>query len=37
VENENRIKQALKQMRQALKDIDREIEEGSFSLAPEAR
>ena len=34
VENENRIKQALKQMRQALKDIDREIEEGTFSLAP---
>ena len=35
VENENRIKQALKQMKQALKDIDKEIQEGTFSLAPE--
>ncbi len=32
VENENRIKQALKQMKRCLVDIDREIEEGSFQL-----
>jgi len=32
VENENRIKQALKQMKRCLTDIDREIEEGSFQL-----
>jgi alanine-synthesizing transaminase len=32
VENENRIKQALKQMRRALADIDQEIAEGTFVL-----
>jgi alanine-synthesizing transaminase len=32
VENENRIKQALKQMRQGLKEIDREVEAGTFKL-----
>ena len=32
VENENRIKQALKQMRQALKEIDREVEAGTFTF-----
>jgi alanine-synthesizing transaminase len=35
VENENRIRQALKQMRQGLKEIDQEIEAGSFTLAPD--
>lgn len=30
VENENRIRQALKQMRRALTEIDREIEAGTF-------
>lgn len=33
VENENRTTQALKQMRRALKDIDKEIEEGTFHLS----
>ena len=37
VENENRIRQGLKQMKQALKDIDREIEEGRFTLESEER
>jgi alanine-synthesizing transaminase len=32
VENENRIRQALKQMKRSLADIDREIEEGTFKL-----
>lgn len=34
VENENRVSQALKQMRRALRDIDKELEEGTFQLAP---
>lgn len=34
VENENRVSQALKQMRRALKEIDAEVEAGSFSLTP---
>ncbi len=32
VENENRIRQALKQMRQSLKEIDQEVEVGTFNL-----
>jgi alanine-synthesizing transaminase len=32
VENENRIRQALKQMRRALSEIDQEIAAGTFSL-----
>jgi hypothetical protein len=32
VENENRIRQALKQMRQSLKEIDQEVEAGTFRL-----
>ncbi len=32
VENENRIRQALKQMRQSLKEIDQEVEAGTFQL-----
>ncbi|MBT8361933.1 MAG: aminotransferase, partial [Deltaproteobacteria bacterium] len=32
VENENRIRQALKQMRQGLKEIDREVEAGTFTF-----
>jgi len=32
VENEHRITQALKQMRRALKDIDQEVEAGTFDL-----
>jgi alanine-synthesizing transaminase len=32
VENENRIRQALKQMRQSLKEIDQEVEDGTFDL-----
>ena len=32
VENENRIRQALKQMKRALTEIDREIEAGTFQL-----
>ena len=36
VENENRIRQALKQMRQSLKEIDREVEEGTFVLEPQS-
>lgn len=35
VENENRIRQALKQMKQSLKEIDREIAAGTFLLEPE--
>ncbi|THB77565.1 MAG: aminotransferase class I/II-fold pyridoxal phosphate-dependent enzyme [Desulfobulbaceae bacterium] len=35
VENENRIRQALKQMRQSLKEMDREIEAGTFSIQPD--
>lgn len=35
VENENRVNQALKQMRRALRDIDSEVEAGSFLLAPD--
>ena len=31
VENENRIRQALKQMRRALSDIDQEINAGTFN------
>ncbi len=34
VENENRIRQALKQMRQSLREIDKEIEDGRFQLDP---
>ena len=36
VENENRIRQALKQMKQSLKDIDQEIAAGTFELQPVA-
>ncbi|MEE4240776.1 MAG: aminotransferase class I/II-fold pyridoxal phosphate-dependent enzyme [Desulfopila sp.] len=36
VENENRIRQALKQMKRALSDIDQEIEEGTFRLDEQA-
>ena len=32
VENENRIRQALKQMRQSLRDIDKEMETGAFDF-----
>ena len=32
VENENRIRQALKQMRQSLKEIDQEVEAGTFNF-----
>ena len=32
VENANRVSQALKQMRRALKDIDDEVAAGKFSL-----
>jgi alanine-synthesizing transaminase len=32
VENENRIKQALKQMKRSLSEIDQEIEAGKFHL-----
>ena len=35
VENENRVAQALKQMRRALHDIDEEIAAGTFSLSPD--
>jgi alanine-synthesizing transaminase len=35
VENENRVNQALKQMRRAMRDIDSEVEAGSFQLAPD--
>jgi alanine-synthesizing transaminase len=35
VENENRIRQALKQMRQSLKEIDQEVEAGTFALEPD--
>ena len=35
VENENRIRQALKQMKRSLADIDREIEEGTFVFEDE--
>ncbi len=34
VENENRITQALKQMKRAMKDIDGEIAAGTFTLSP---
>ncbi len=34
VENENRITQALKQIRRALKDIDGEVTAGTFQLTP---
>jgi alanine-synthesizing transaminase len=34
VENENRVAQALKQMRRALKEIDSEVEAGTFEMAP---
>jgi alanine-synthesizing transaminase len=33
VENENRVSQALKQMRRALKDIDSEVAAGTFQLS----
>ena len=36
VENENRIRQALKQMRQSMKEIDNEIAAGMFKLEPMA-
>ena len=36
VENEHRIAQALKQMKRALKDIDQEVEAGTFSMTPDA-
>jgi alanine-synthesizing transaminase len=32
VENENRIRQALKQMRRALSEIDQEVADGKFNL-----
>jgi alanine-synthesizing transaminase len=32
VENENRIRQALKQMRRALAEIDQEIADGTFNM-----
>lgn len=35
VENENRTNQALKQMRKALRDIDHEVEAGTFKLTEE--
>jgi alanine-synthesizing transaminase len=35
VENENRIRQALKQMKRALSEIDQEIAEGTFQLTEE--
>ncbi len=35
VENENRIRQALKQMRRALNEIDKEMETGTFSYTTE--
>ena len=35
VENENRVSQALKQIRRALKEIDNEIAAGTFSLSPD--
>jgi alanine-synthesizing transaminase len=35
VENENRIRQALKQMKRALVEIDHEIKAGIFKLDPE--
>jgi len=35
VENENRIRQALKQMKRALVEIDQEVKAGTFILAPE--
>jgi alanine-synthesizing transaminase len=34
VENENRTSQALKQMRRALREIDAEVEAGTFQLTP---
>lgn len=34
VENENRIRQALKQMRRALGDINKELDAGTFSMDP---
>lgn len=34
VENENRVNQALKQMRRALKDIDDEVAAGTFEMCP---
>ncbi len=34
VENENRVNQALKQMRRAMKDIDDEVAAGTFELRP---
>jgi alanine-synthesizing transaminase len=33
VENENRVSQALKQMRRALKEIDSEVAAGTFHLS----
>ena len=36
VENENRIRQALKQMRQSLKEIDQEAEAGTFNFEEDA-
>lgn len=36
VENENRIRQALKQMRQSLKEIDQEVEAGTFTFEPDS-
>ena len=33
VENENRVGQALKQMRRALKEIDNEVAAGTFQLS----
>ncbi|MCL2458789.1 MAG: aminotransferase class I/II-fold pyridoxal phosphate-dependent enzyme, partial [Desulfobulbus sp.] len=36
VENENRIRQALKQMKRALAEIEQEIKAGAFVLGPEA-
>ena len=36
VQNENRIRQALKQMRQSLKEIDQEAEAGTFNFEEDA-
>jgi Aspartate/tyrosine/aromatic aminotransferase len=36
VENENRIRQALKQMKRALVEIDQEVKAGTFVLQPDA-
>jgi len=37
VENENRVSQALKQIRRALKEIDDEVAAGTFDLSPDEK